>query len=79
MLARRGLHAARAVPVAAAFDVCAIGGDCHALDDGSMLCAVMDRPEGGADMKNPLESLPNTVLMGLVLTVIMVAVLAAIG
>lgn len=30
-------------------------------------------------MKNPLESLPNTVLMGVILTVIMVAVLAAIG
>tara|TARA_B100000949_G_C13843803_1_gene269771 strand:+ start:71 stop:277 length:207 start_codon:yes stop_codon:yes gene_type:complete len=29
-------------------------------------------------MKNPLESLPNTVLMGVILTVIMVAVLAAI-
>ena len=29
-------------------------------------------------MKNPLESLPNTVLMGVILTIIMVAVLAAI-
>jgi hypothetical protein len=29
-------------------------------------------------MKNPLESLPNTVVMGVILTVIMVAVLAAI-
>ncbi len=29
-------------------------------------------------MKNPLESLPNTVLMGVILTVIMVAILAAI-
>ncbi len=29
-------------------------------------------------MKNPLESLPNTVLMGVILTVIMVTVLAAI-
>ena len=29
-------------------------------------------------MKNPLESLPNTVLMGVILTVIMVAVLCAI-
>jgi len=30
-------------------------------------------------MKNPLESLSSTVLMGVVLTVIMVAVLAAIA
>ncbi len=30
-------------------------------------------------MKNPLESLSSTVLMGIVLTVIMVAVLAAIA
>ncbi len=30
-------------------------------------------------MKNPLESLSTTVVMGLILTVIMVAVLAAIG
>ncbi len=30
-------------------------------------------------MKNPLESLQSTVVMGLVLTVIMVAVLAAIA
>ena len=30
-------------------------------------------------MKNPLESLPNTVVMGVILTVIMVAVLAAIA
>jgi len=29
-------------------------------------------------MKNPLQSLPNTVMMGVILTVIMVAVLAAI-
>jgi len=30
-------------------------------------------------MKNPLESLSSTVVMGIVLTVIMVAVLAAIA
>jgi len=30
-------------------------------------------------MKNPLESLSSTVIMGIVLTVIMVAVLAAIA
>ncbi len=30
-------------------------------------------------MKNPLESLQSTVVMGIVLTVIMVAVLAAIA
>ena len=30
-------------------------------------------------MKNPLASLSTTVVMGLILTVIMVAVLAAIG
>ena len=30
-------------------------------------------------MKNPLESLPSTIVMGLVLTVIMIIVVAGIG
>ncbi len=30
-------------------------------------------------MKNPLESLPSTVVMGIILTVIMVIVVAGIG
>lgn len=30
-------------------------------------------------MKNPLESLPSTVVMGVVLTVIMIIVVAGIG
>ena len=43
-----------------------------------MLFAKHDNKRGIPAMKNPLESLPNTVLMGVILTVIMVAVLAAI-
>jgi len=30
-------------------------------------------------MKNPLESLPSTVVMGIILTVIMIIVVAGIG
>jgi hypothetical protein len=55
------------------------GIDCNLPEDRSMLCAVLDRRRAAQTMKNPLESLPNTVLMGVILTVIMVAVLAAIG
>ena len=35
--------------------------------------------QGEQDMTNPLTSLTNTVIMGVILTVIMVAVLAALS
>ena len=34
---------------------------------------------GVSNMKNPLESLPSTIIMGLILTVILVIVVQAIG
>ena len=43
-----------------------------------MLFAEHDNKRGNRAMKNPLESLSSTVVMGVILTVIMVAVLAAI-
>ena len=44
-----------------------------------MLVAEESRSQGGDDMTNPLTSLTSTVIMGVILTVIMVAVLAAIS
>jgi hypothetical protein len=35
--------------------------------------------KGGESMKNPLESLPWTIVLGVVLTVILVVILNAVG